>query len=153
MTRSERTLETTLTPLSETAYRLETPKEMSKNELQVIPSENYPSDELERLLAEIRSSGIAVTRGGIYGRRSRKNLPPVLWLIASFAAGAVGTGFLNAMGADAWEALKKAIQQTRDRQGRSVAPTITLSSNSKIVRSSCGPFPMQTTLQLRSIRL
>jgi len=44
-------------------------------------------------------------------------------LIASFATGAIGVGFLNAMGADAWNALKRVVRRaaTTQHQGRSPA--------------------------------
>lgn len=95
-------------------------------QLQILASGDYPFDELDKLLAEIRSDGVQVTRSGIYGRRSLESLPPALWLIVSFAAGAIGTGFLHAMGADAWEALKRQVQRSESRQGHAIAPTVTL---------------------------
>lgn len=89
----------------------------------VSPSETYLPDGVEPLLADLRMEGVPITQRGVYGRRSIEELPPALWLIASFATGAIGVGFLNAMGADAWNALKRVVRRaaTTQHQGRSPA--------------------------------
>lgn len=89
--------------------------------IEVSPSETYLPDGVEPLLADLRMEGVPITQRGVYRRRSIEELPPALWLIASFATGAIGVGFLNAMGADAWNALKRVVRRaaTTRRHGRS----------------------------------
>lgn len=93
-------------------------------QIAVSPSEDYLPDEIEPLLADLRMEGIDVVQQGVYSRRSIEELPPALWLIASFATGAIGIGFLNAMGADAWDALKRVVRRAAGTRHHGRAPVI-----------------------------
>lgn len=82
--------------------------------------------ELIPLFEQLNGHGAEVVQGGLYGRRAAGDLPPLLIMAAVFAAGAVGTGFLNAMGADAWSTLKRLVGRAAATRRHDMPPSIIL---------------------------
>lgn len=94
--------------------------------IEISPSENDHPGDIAALLADLNGHGAEVVRRGFYGRRSAGELSPALIMVAAIAAAAIGTGFLNAMGADAWAVLKRMVGRAAASRHNGEAPTIIL---------------------------
>lgn len=89
-------------------------------------SGSYLPDGIDPLMEELNGDGVEVVLGGHFQRRAAGDLLPILIMAVAFAAGAVRTGFLNAMGADAWATLMRVVARTSGTRRYGTPPSIGL---------------------------
>ncbi|MCO5216904.1 MAG: hypothetical protein M9953_12830 [Thermomicrobiales bacterium] len=90
--------------------------------LSISTSENYSRIEAQDLIMEIERAGVSIEFGGVYHRRSIDDLPPLVLLTLAGVSG----GFLQAIGSDAWNQLKKATGSVAVSRRKGVRPSISL---------------------------